>query len=212
MNQLITKSNKSGVGILWIRATFYCIVFFCGVQLSAQVKTASPAVDTASAEGMEEVVVVGYGTQKKSNVTGSISQVKSKDLEDLPLTRVEQALQGRASGVQILQNSGQPGSGSVVRVRGTASINGSNPLYVVDGVVIGGGIDFLNPNDIETIEVLKDAASAAIYGARGANGVIIVTTKAGKKGAMRVNVSSYMGSQNPWKTLPVLNGICHASK
>ena len=211
MNQLITKSNKSGVGILWIKVTFYCIVFFCGVQLSAQVKTASPAVDTASAEGMEEVVVVGYGTQKKSNVTGSISKVKSKDLEDLPLTRVEQALQGRASGVQILQNSGQPGSGSVVRVRGTASINGSNPLYVVDGVVIGGGIDFLNPNDIETIEVLKDAASAAIYGARGANGVIIVTTKAGKKGAMRVNVSSYMGTQNPWKTLPVLNATEYAT-
>ena len=128
MNQSITKSNKSGVGILWKRTTFFCVVCFSAVQLLAQVKTVRPSVDTVAAEVMEEVVVVGYGTQKKSNVTGSISQVKSKDLEDLPLTRVEQALQGRASGVQILQNSGQPGSGSVVRVRGTASINGSNPL------------------------------------------------------------------------------------
>ena len=155
---------------------------------------------------LDEVVVVGYGVQKKSNVTGAISSVKAEDLEDLQLPRLETALQGRTSGVQVLQNSGQPGAASVVRIRGTSSINGSNPLYVVDGVIIGGGIDYLNPNDIETIEVLKDAASAAIYGARGANGVIIVTTKNGAKAkGMEVNVSSYTGVQNSWKQLPVLN-------
>lgn len=182
-------------------------------SLSAETQAQAVAKDTSKQdiEGIDEVVVVGYGTQKKSNVTGSISQVKAKDLEDIPLTRVEQALQGRTSGVQILQNSGQPGSASVVRVRGTSSINGSNPLYVVDGVLIAGGIDFLNPNDIETIEVLKDAASAAIYGARGANGVIIITTKGGKKGAMRVNFSSYVGLQNPWRTLPMLNASEYAT-
>ena len=154
---------------------------------------------------MEEVVVVGYGTQKKSNVTGSITQVKSKDLEDMQIGRVEQALQGRTSGVRITQSSGQPGSGSTVRIRGTSSINGSNPLYVVDGVVIGGGIDYLNPNDIASIEVLKDAASAAIYGARGANGVVLITTKSGKKGSAMVNYNGYYGVQNPWKKIPMLN-------
>jgi TonB-linked SusC/RagA family outer membrane protein len=155
---------------------------------------------------LEEVVVTGFGTQKKSNVTGAISSVKAKDLENMALPRVEQALQGRTSGVIVVQGSGQPGSGSVVRIRGTSSINGSDPLYVVDGVIIGGGIDFLNPNDIASIEVLKDAASGAIYGSRAANGVVIVTTKngAGKKN-MEVSVNRYSGVQNPWKKVPVLN-------
>ena len=162
---------------------------------------------------LDEIVVVGFGTQKKSNVTGSIAQVKAKDLESMSLFRVEQALQGRTAGVQVTQSSGQPGAGSVVRIRGTASINGSDPLYVVDGVVIGGGIDYLNPNDIETIEVLKDAASAAIYGARGANGVIIVTTKSGKgaAGQMNVTVSGYRGLQNPWRKVSALNATEYAT-
>ncbi len=154
---------------------------------------------------IEEVVVIGYATQKKSNVTGAISQVKEEDLEDMQIPRVEQALQGRTSGVRITQSSGQPGSGSTVRIRGTSSLNGADPLWVVDGVVIGGGIDFLNPNDIKSIEVLKDAASTAIYGARGANGVIIVTTKSGRKGKMQANFSAFYGVQNPWKKLPLLN-------
>ena len=165
-----------------------------------------------AASTLDEVVVVGYGVQKKSNVTGAISSVKSEDLEDLQLPRIETALQGRTSGVSVVQSSGQPGSGSVIRIRGTSSINGSDPLYVVDGVIIGGGIDFLNPGDIETIEVLKDAASAAIYGARGANGVIIVTTKNGSKArGMEVKVSSYTGVQNPWKKIPVLNATEYAT-
>jgi TonB-linked SusC/RagA family outer membrane protein len=165
-----------------------------------------------SASTLDEVVVVGFGTQKKSNVTGAISSVKSEDLEDLQLPRIETALQGRTSGVSVVQSSGQPGAGAVIRIRGTSSINGSDPLYVVDGVVIGGGIDFLNPGDIETIEVLKDAASAAIYGARGANGVIIVTTKNGSKArGMEVKVTSYTGVQNPWKKIPVLNGTEYAT-
>lgn len=165
-------------------------------------------IDVQMVEGVtigDEVVVVGYGTQKKSVVTGSISQVKADDLEDMQINRVEQALQGRTSGIRITQGSGAPGSGSTVRIRGTSSIGGSDPLFVVDGVIIGGGIDYLNPNDIQSIEVLKDAASAAIYGARGANGVIIVTTKGGQKGKMRINYSGFYGVQNPWKKLPLLN-------
>ncbi len=160
---------------------------------------------------VEEIVVVGYGTQKKSNVTGSITSVKGEDLEDMQIGRIEQALQGRTSGVRISQNSGAPGSASVIRIRGTSSINGSDPLIVVDGVIVGGGIDYLNPSDIESIEVLKDAASAAIYGARGANGVIIITTKGGEKGKMKVNYNAYYGIQNPWKKIATLDAREYAT-
>ena len=158
-----------------------------------------------NAAELEEFVVVGYGTQRKSLVTGAISKVTSEELEDMPNSRLEQALQGRTAGVRVTLNSGQPGAAAVVRIRGTATIGDSNPLYIVDGVQIEGGIDFLNQNDIESIEVLKDAASAAIYGARAANGVVIVTTKKGKAGTMSVNYSGYYGVQNPWRKLDLLN-------
>ncbi len=154
---------------------------------------------------LDEFVVVGYGVQKKSVVTGSISKVKADDLESMPVTRIEQSLQGRTSGVRVTSNSGQPGESGTVRIRGTTSINGSDPLYVVDGVPVGGGIDFLNQGDIESIEVLKDAASASIYGARSANGVVLITTKKGVTNKMSVNVNSYYGTQAPWKKLSVLN-------
>jgi len=129
--------------------------------------------------GLDEVVVIGYGTQKKKVVTGAISKVKAEALRDMPVTRVEDALKGRTSGVRVTSDSGQPGERSTVRIRGTTSINESEPLYVVDGVVIDGGIDFLNQGDIESIEVLKDAASAGIYGTRASKGVVLVTTKQG---------------------------------
>lgn len=160
---------------------------------------------------LDEVVVVGYGTQKKSVVTGAIAKVKAKELEDMPITRIEDALKGRTSGVRVVSNSGQPGEGSTVRIRGTSSINNSEPLYVVDGVPIGGGIDFLNQGDIESIEVLKDAASASIYGARSAGGVILVTTKKGTKDKMEVNYNSYYGTQAPWKKLSLLNATEYAT-
>jgi len=169
--------------------------------------------------GLSEVVVIGYGTQKKSVVTGAISKVKSSELENMQITRIEQALQGRTSGLTIAASSGQPGAEATVRVRGTTTINASNPLYVVDGVPIdNGGIGYLNSDDIESIEVLKDAASAAIYGTRAASGVIIVTTKKGKKGSiqvgggsMSVNFSAYYGTQSPAKTLDLLNATDYAT-
>ncbi len=154
---------------------------------------------------LDEIIVVGYGVQKKSVVTGSISKVKAADLEDMPVVRLEQSLQGRTSGVRVTSSSGQPGAGATVRIRGTTTIGDSNPLYIVDGVPIEGGIDYLNQNDIESIEVLKDAASAAIYGARAANGVVLVTTKTGKAGTMEVNYATYYGTQNPWRKLNLLN-------
>lgn len=161
---------------------------------------------------LEELVVVGYGVQQKSVVTGAISGVRGKDLQNMPVTRLEQALQGRTSGLTIAANSGMPGAGSTVRVRGTTTINNSNPLYIVDGVPVDvGGIDYLNASDIESIEVLKDAASAAIYGARAANGVIIVTTKKGSAGAMRVNYHAYLGTQAPAKKLELLDASQYAT-
>lgn len=163
-------------------------------------------------QALDEVVVVGYGTQKKSVVTGAISSIKGEDLEDLPITRVEQSLQGRTSGITIAANSGQPGSSSTVRVRGITTFGNNNPLWVVDGVVVdAGGIGYLNQSDIKSIEVLKDAASQAIYGARAAAGVILVTTKTGKSGKLTVNYNGYTGISAPAKKLDLLNARQYAT-
>ena len=139
------------------------------------------AVLQLNQEALDEVVVIGYGTAKRSTLTGALSQVTNESFSDQKVTRVDQALQGRATGIQITNTSGAPGSEVSMRIRGANSILGDNsPLFVIDGFV---GADFndLNPNDIKSIEVLKDASSTAIYGSRGANGVILVTTKTGAK-------------------------------
>jgi TonB-linked SusC/RagA family outer membrane protein len=154
---------------------------------------------------LDEVIVVGYGVQKKSVVTAAISSVDSEDLERSKPSRIEDVLKGKVSGVQITQSSGQPGADSKVRIRGIGTINNSEPLYIVDGMAVGGGISYLNPTDIASVEILKDAASAAVYGARAANGVILVTTKTGTKGAANVNYDVTYGWQNPWKKKSVLD-------
>lgn len=159
---------------------------------------------------LNDVVVVGYGVQKKSVVTASIAKVSADDLAGTAPVRVDNALKGLASGVTVTSASGQPGTASQVRIRGIGTINDSNPLYIVDGMPIEGGIDYLNPSDIQSIEVLKDAASGAIYGTRAANGVILVTTKGGEKGKMRVNYNFSYGWQNPWKHRDVLNATEYA--
>lgn len=159
---------------------------------------------------LNDVVVVGYGVQKKSVVTASIAKVSADDLAGTAPVRVDNALKGLASGVTVTSASGQPGAASQVRIRGIGTINDSNPLYIVDGMPIEGGIDYLNPSDIQSIEVLKDAASGAIYGTRAANGVILVTTKGGEKGKMRVNYNFSYGWQNPWKHRDVLNATEYA--
>ena len=128
------------------------------------------------AQTLQDVVVIGYGVQKKSVVTAAIAKVSSDDLNGTAPVRMDNALKGLAAGVNVTSNSGQPGAASRIRVRGIGSVNDSNPLYIVDGMPIEGGLDYINPSDIESIEVLKDAASGAISGARAANGVILVTT------------------------------------
>ena len=162
-------------------------------------------------KGLNEVVVVGYGTQKRSAVTGAISSVKATDLQDQQVTRIDDALQGRTTGVNVVQTSGAPGSAPSIRIRGITSINNSDPLYVIDGVVVdNGGIDNINPNDIESIDVLKDA-SAAIYGSRASNGVIIVTTKKGRKGSAKVSYNGYVGYQNPVSKPQLTNATQYAT-
>ena len=157
------------------------------------------------AQTLQDVVVIGYGVQKKSVVTASIAKVSSDDLEGTAPVRMDNALKGLAAGVNVTSSSGQPGAGARIRVRGIGSVNDSNPLYIVDGMPIEGGIDYINPSDIESIEVLKDAASGAIYGARAANGVILVTTKKGKMGKTTVSYNFSQGWQTAWKHRDVLD-------
>jgi TonB-linked SusC/RagA family outer membrane protein len=177
---------------------------------------------SASDKQLNEVVVTGYGQQQeRREITGSVATVSSAQYKDQSIIGVDQALQGRAAGVQVTQSSGTPGSGISVRVRGAASIGASNePLYVVDGLpIITGnttqlgagnqltnGLNDLNPNDIESIEVLKDASAAAIYGSRASNGVVLITTKRGKSGKAQINLDYYTGVQSVWKRPEVLNG------
>ncbi|SEN40932.1 TonB-linked outer membrane protein, SusC/RagA family [Mucilaginibacter gossypiicola] len=165
-------------------------------------------IDVVLAEepkALSEVVVVGYGTAKKVDLTGSVGSVGAKQLQERPQTNLEQELSGKIAGVNVSSNSGAPGGATKIRIRGYSSINtNTDPLYVVDGVVWTEGGNAINPNDIETIDVLKDASSTAIYGTRGANGVILVTTKRGKKGGT-ISYDAYMAVNHMFKEIPVLN-------
>lgn len=170
-----------------------------------------------SATELTEAVVVGYGTQSKQDLTGSVTQLTARDVENTPVVSFEQAIQGRTPGVQINQTSGKLGAGVQIRVRGSSSISASNqPLYVIDGIPVTSqdvGSDTeplnpladLNPNDIESITILKDAASSAIYGSRASNGVILVNTKKGRQGKTKVNVGAYFGTSEPTRTRKFLN-------
>lgn len=165
---------------------------------------------------LDEIVLIGYGSQKRKDLTGSVTSIKGEQLENLPLRSVDQALQGRSAGVFSVQSSGAPGAASSIRIRGGNSINGSNePLYVVDGVPISSGsstsaaslnpLNTINPNDIASIDILKDASATSIYGSRGGNGVILITTKRGKSGKGTISLSSYYGFQKEIKRYDLLN-------
>ncbi len=155
-------------------------------------------------QALGEIVVTGYGSQRRSDLTGSVSSIKTEQLLQLPTQRVDQALQGRTTGVFILNTDGSPGGNTMIRIRGLNSINGGNePLIVIDGLQ-GGNINSLNPNDIASMEILKDASATAIYGSRGANGVILITTKLGKKGKPVIDVGYNLGLQNLARKLPVM--------
>ncbi|GAF04193.1 SusC/RagA family TonB-linked outer membrane protein [Saccharicrinis fermentans] len=153
---------------------------------------------------LDEVVVVGYGVQKKSAVTGAISSIKSEDIQKMPIQRAEQAIQGQVAGVQVAANSGQPGAGISVNIRGVGTTGDSQPLFIVDGNPVG-DISYLASTDIGSMEVLKDASASAIYGARGANGVVIITTKKGSEGAAKLTYDGYYGVQNAWRNMDLLD-------
>ncbi|MEL7534075.1 MAG: SusC/RagA family TonB-linked outer membrane protein, partial [Bacteroidota bacterium] len=190
--------------------------------IRTQLGTVAMAPDTRQ---LDEVVVIGYGSQKKSDLTGSLSSITEDELKSLPNTGLDQAIQGRAAGVYVTQNSGAPGGGVSIRIRGIGSTLSAEPLYVIDGIPVvndnqgtstnfseldGGGqspnaLNTINPSDIESIEVLKDASATAIYGARAANGVVLITTKRGKEGTSSISFESYFGVQQIGKKLPVMN-------
>jgi TonB-linked SusC/RagA family outer membrane protein len=176
--------------------------------------TSLNVVLTDSPQGLNEVVVVGYGTQRREDVTGSIASVTEKEIKTTPVTGIDQAMQGRAAGVQVSQNNGAPGGGVSIRVRGVGTVTGSaEPLYVVDGIPFysdadgsnGNLLNTINPADIASIDILKDASATAIYGSRGANGVVIITTKRGKAGRTSVTLDVYGGVQTVGHKLSLLN-------
>lgn len=169
-------------------------------------KTTINVILEESAEQLDEIVVVGYGSQVKKDITGSVSTVNSENLESRSNSQIGSLIQGQAAGVQVLSNSGKPSQGFNVRIRGTNSINaGSEPLYVVDGVPTT-DTRSINPQDIDAITILKDASSTSIYGAQGANGVVLITTKKGTTTKPLITIDSYVGFSQVWQTLPVLNG------
>jgi TonB-dependent SusC/RagA subfamily outer membrane receptor len=165
-------------------------------EVSVGSKTQINVALSADTKSLQEVVVVGYGTQKKSQLTGAISSVTSKQITEMPITNLGQAMQGRVAGVDVAQSGSKPGTVPKVLIRGRRSFNaGNDPLYVVDGIPLSSGYEDMNPNDVASMEILKDATATAIYGARGANGVVLITTKrGGKDGKTVISYDSYIGS------------------
>lgn len=192
-----------------IPANATLVISFLGYilqEVSAQSDTVMEISLIPQQNDLSEVIVVGYGSTRKQDLTGSVATIGKKELKNIPITRVDQMLQGKAAGVQVTSISGAPGAGTSIRIRGGNSINaGNEPLYVIDGLIGGGDINLINPEDIESMVVLKDASSTAIYGARGANGVILVTTKKGSAGQDNINLDFYTGWQKIPKLIPMLN-------
>ncbi|WP_301921084.1 TonB-dependent receptor [Ferruginibacter sp.] len=207
-------SDKDGKYAITLPEKSKKLVFsYVGMQSEEMIaaKSGSQNISLKSSAGMlSDFVVVGYGTVRKKDLTGAVGSIKSDQITQVATTDVVQAMQGRIAGVQVIANSGEPGSGAQIRIRGIGSINGSDPIYVVDGYQTG-DISFLAPGDIESIDVLKDASATAIYGSRGANGVVLVTTKKGKKGPVKFVVDSYVGNQKAWRTIPMVNATEYAN-
>lgn len=203
-----TLSDLSGKFSIPVQSVKNPILLFSYVGYDSQEITANGqnlrVVMKEGLKSLDEVVVVGYGTQRKKDLTGSVATVKSSDIKSLPVPSVSDALQGRAAGVQVISN-GTPGSDATILVRGIGTINNASPLVVIDGFPIDGGLNQLNMDDVESIQVLKDASATAIYGSRGANGVIIITTKHGTSGKSQINFNYSYGVQQASSMPKMLN-------
>ncbi|GHT24706.1 SusC/RagA family TonB-linked outer membrane protein [Bacteroidia bacterium] len=204
-----TSSDVDGRYTLRVSPNATLEVSYLGYSTQNVAVSGNTTIDVTlveDAQSLDEVVVVGYGTVKKANVVGSIARIDEKAIEERPISRIESALQGQMAGVSIRNVSGSPGADITISVRGAASINGqSTPLYVVDGVPID-NLSGINPNDIQSIEILKDAASAAIYGSRGSNGVVLVSTKRGRKGTPTISLSAFTAISTVERKVDVLDG------
>ncbi|MXV14499.1 SusC/RagA family TonB-linked outer membrane protein [Pedobacter sp. HMF7056] len=213
------STNASGVYAIQVTDSKAVLVFsylgYTTREVAADGRTTLDVQLTPDKAALTEVVIVGYGSQRKAATTGAISTIKAAELTQTPVANLAQGLQGRVAGLEVIQNSAAPGGNSSVRIRGINSINGtSEPLYIIDGVQAASGegtvltmspLSEINPNDIESVEVLKDASSTAIYGARGSNGVILITTRHGKAGKSVISYDGYAGTQRNSKTLDVMN-------
>jgi TonB-linked SusC/RagA family outer membrane protein len=205
-----TTTNEAGAFTLNVPEKCVLVISYVGYQkkyisINANTNNISVQLQTANND-LDQVIVVGYGTQRKRDVTGSVSSVNEQALRDVPVANMQQALQGKAAGLEIQTVGTTPGSGAQIRIRGTRSISGSNePLLVLDGIPYDGNLNDINPDDVASVEILKDASATAIYGSRGANGVLLVTTKRGKAGATRVSYSGYYGIGTVSNKYPVFN-------
>lgn len=189
----------------------FSYIGYVTTEVSVSDKTFINVVMKEDVETLDEVVVVGYGTMKRKDVTGAVSSVKSSEITKNATSNVMQAIAGKMSGVQVVQNSGAPGGDVSILVRGLGTINDASPLYVIDGVPVSAGMWYLNPNDVESIDVLKDASATAIYGSRGANGVVMVTTKQAQEGHTEINFDYSYGIQHSAKTYKMMNAAQYAA-
>ena len=203
-----TVTNLDGVYSLELPEKAEALLFsYVGYETKRELISNREIIDVqlvSSSGVLNEVVVIGYGTQRKKDLTGSVSVVSTDDLGSVPVASISDALQGKAAGVQVI-SSGVPGSDATFRIRGVGTINDNNPLLVIDGVPVSNGLNQLNMSDVESIQVLKDASATAIYGSRGANGVLIVTTKRGKSDASKLDFNYYFGLQQPSKMVEMMN-------
>ena len=204
-----TTTNAQGEFTLNVPDNSAVLIFSYVGYVSQEAEVGSRTTLTiqlaAEDRSLDEIVVVGYGTVKKSDLTGSVARVSEDDIKATPIVALDRAMQGRAAGVLVTQGSARPGGGTAIRIRGTGSVNASNePLYVIDGFPTG-NLNSINPSDIESIEILKDASATAIYGSRGSNGVVMVTTKRGREGQSTVSFESYYGIQSVRRKIPLLN-------
>nr|MBI1230512.1 SusC/RagA family TonB-linked outer membrane protein [Cytophagales bacterium] len=204
-----TATDMDGKYSLSVSEGSTLIFSFIGFQTQRVAIGDRSVIDITLLEDMsslQEVVVIGYGSVKKSDLTGSVGSVDSELIHSRPLTNAADALQGRIPGVQVMNNSAAPGGNFSIRIRGSNSISATNePLYVIDGIIGVGGLQFINPNDIASIEVLKDASATSIYGARGANGVVLISTKRGKEGKPQITYDSQFGFSKMSRKIPMLN-------